>query len=214
MERIELTGRIFRYALRQATNVLKKGGVILYPTDTLYGLGADAFSDMAVEKVSAIKDRDEKKPIHCIVADVAMAERYAEVTADARLLFERLPRGLTIILRKRSGLQKGIVRDIGTIGIRIPNNDFCIQLACAFGKPFTATSANIAGLSPRSNLDAILEQLNDGANQIDLSIDAGELPSSQPSSVVDLSAEEPAILREGAIPAADIWNAIRVERDN
>jgi len=228
-ERIGLTHKNLRESVQKAANALLQGGVILYPTDTLYGLGADAFSDEAVDKVYEIKGRDEKKPTHCIVADTEMAEKYAEVTADARLLFERLlPGGLTIILKKKAGVEGGIARGIATIGIRIPKNEFCLQLARAFGKPFTATSANLAGREHERNVDSILEQLSHSSisrpteqsfgrvqkTRIDLIIDAGELPASPPSTVVDLSGEEPMILREGVIPSADIWNAIRDTRDN
>ena len=215
MQRLILDERGINACVETASVVLKNGRVILFPTDTLYGLAADAFSDEAVDTIYAIKGRDEKKPIHCIVADIAMAEEYAEVTDDARLLFERLlPGGLTVILRKRKNVRGGIARDIATIGIRIPKSDFCLQLARAFGKPFTATSANVSGLAPKRSLSDILEQLGDVSEKIDLIVDAGELPPSAPSTVVDLSGEEPAILREGAISVADVWNAIRSERDN
>ena len=215
MERIELDDESINVATTRASKVLRNGGVVMYPTDTLYGLGADAFSDKAVDKIYAIKGRDEKKPIHCIVADIAMAEEYAEVTDDARLLFERLlAGGLTVILKKREAVVGGIARGLDTIGIRIPHNDFCIQLAGAFGEPFTATSANLAGHEHQWSVEAILKQLGPNAEIIDLIIDAGELPPSAPSTVVDLSGEEPLIVREGAIAAADIWNAIRAERDN
>lgn len=215
MNRLGLSAQTFDQAVSKAAEVLRSDGVILYPTDTLYGLGAHAFSDEAVDKIYEIKGRDEKKLIHCIVADITMAEEYAEVTDDAKLLFERLlPGGLTLILKKREGVSGGIARNIDTIGIRIPNSDFCIQLARAFERPFTATSANVASLPPQRSVDAILEQLGEAAVNIDLVIDAGELPESTPSTVVDLSGEEPAILRDGVIPAADVWNAIRAERDN
>ena len=215
MQRLILDERGINACVETASVVLKNGRVILFPTDTLYGLAADAFSDEAVDTIYAIKGRDEKKPIHCIAVDIAMAEKYAEVTDDARLLFERLlPGGLTVILRKRKNVRGGIARGIETIGIRIPHNDFCAQLARAFGKPFTATSANVSGLAPKRSLSDILEQLGESAEMIDLIIDAGELPPSAPSTVVDLSGEEPLIVREGAIAAADIWNAIRAERDN
>jgi len=213
--------------VKKASEILRGRGVILFPTDTLYGLGADAFSDEAVDKIYAIKGRDEKKPIHCIVADIAMAEKYAEITDDARLLFERLPPGgLTVILSAKGGSlpdrqagasgekKQGIARGLSTIGIRIPKNDFCVQLARTFGKPFTATSANVANLPTLTSIDEILAQLGWAAEGIDLVIDAGELPPSAPSTVVDLSREEPAIVREGVIPASDVWNAIRSERDN
>ena len=215
MEHLILEKAALDACVRRAAAILRNGGVVLFPTDTLYGLGADAFSDAAVDTIYAIKGRDENKPITCIVADIAMAEEYAEVTNDARLLFQRLlPGGLTVILKKREGVAGGVARGIETIGIRIPKNDFCAQLARAFGKPFTATSANVSGLAPKRSLSDILEQLGESAEMIDLIIDAGELPPSAPSTVVDLSGEEPVILREGAISAADVWNAIRAERDN
>jgi len=214
MERISLKSGL-NTAVEKAAQVLEANGVVLYPTDTLYGLGADAFSDEAVDKIYAVKGRDEKKPIHCIVADVAMAEEYAEMTDDARLLFERLTLGgLTIILKKKNGVEGGIARGIETIGIRIPKSDFCLQLAQKFGRPFTATSANISGLAPERLLEKILTQLGISAEHIDLVVDGGEMGAQAPSTVVDLSGEEPAILREGAVPAADVWNTIRAERDN
>ena len=212
MERLALEETTLEGCIEQAVHVLESEGVVLYPTDTLYGLGADAFSDEAVDRVYEIKGRDERKPIHCIVADLAMAEEYAEVTDDARLLFERLmPGGMTLIMKKKVGVGGGIAHGIDTIGIRIPQNDFCVQLARAFGRPYTATSANLAGHEHRRSVDAIVQQLGSSADMIDLIIDAGELPPSAPSTVVDLSREEPVILREGVIPAADVWNAIRAE---
>ena len=229
MERLKLTPNTLETAVEAAAIILEQGGVILYPTDTLYGLGADAFSDEAVHNVYEIKGRDERKPIHCIVADIAMAEEYADISADARLLFERLvPGGLTVILKKKPHVSQGIGRDIETIGIRIPNNVFCRQLVKEFGRPFTATSANVAGHAPERSVDEILKQFSYSSilpsfaeaseekqkTRIDLIIDAGELPASQPSTVVDLSGEEPVILREGVIPAADVWNAILEMRDN
>jgi L-threonylcarbamoyladenylate synthase len=211
-ERIELTDETFAKALEKATEALAHSGVIIYPTDTLYGLGADAFSDEAVEKVYAIKGRDESKPMHCIVADMVMAEQYAEFCDDARLLAKTFfPGPLTLVLKKKPHLDHGIGRNMHTIGIRIPDNDFCLSLASAFGRPFTATSANRAGELPLFSIDAILDQLRVAISDVALAIDAGELPKRSASTVVDFSGEEPVILREGAIAAADIWNAIRVE---
>lgn len=211
-ERVHLTDQTFGKAVQKAARVLGNGGVILYPTDTLYGLGADAFSDEAVEKVYVIKGRDERKPVHCIVADIAMAEKYADLSNDARLLIGRLTPGpLTLVLKKRPEFVQGIAGRIDTIGIRIPKNDFCLALARQFGRPFTATSANKAGEKSKRNVDAILEQLGAAAGEIDLIVDIGPLPEGPPSTVVDMSGEEPVILREGAIPVADIWNAIRAE---
>lgn len=212
MERITLSDGTLGKAVEHATAVLKRGGVILFPTDTLYGLGADAFCDRAVDAVYRVKERNEGNPVHCIVADLAMAEEYADLTDDARLLAQDFfPGPLTLVLKKHPDLDRGIGRDLRTIGIRIPDNEFCLSLASALGKPFTATSANRSGEKPMRTVGAILEQLGATADEIDLSIDAGQLSPRQPSTVVDLSGESPVILREGAVPAADVWNVLRTE---
>ena len=201
------------HAADHAAATIRAGGVVLYPTDTLYGLGADALSDEAVAKLYAIKGRDEGKPIHAIVVDLAMAERFANIDDTARTLAEQfLPGPLTLILRKKEGINTGIAKGMDTFGIRIPDNSFCKDLVEHFGGPITTTSANRAGMIPMRMLSQILEQLAEGADGISLAIDAGELPKRMASTVVDCSGEHPVILREGAIAAADIWRAL--DRDS
>lgn len=212
MKKILLREITMSECVSRALEVLGAGGVVLYPTDTLYGLGADAFSDEAVRRVQDIKGRAREKPIHCVAADLTMAERYAYFSEDALLLAREFwPGALTLVLGKKSAVERGIVRGRDAIGIRIPDNKFCLALARAFGKPYTTTSANQAGEESRRNVGEIIEQLGDRAANIDLIIDAGELRESKSSTVVDLSGKEPVILREGAIPAADIWEVIRTE---
>lgn len=208
MERIVLTHENQDEAVQKATWVLRGGGVILFPTDTLYGLGADAFSDDAVAKIYEIKGRNEGKPVHAIVEDLEMADRFGVVTDDARFLAERLPLGLvTFIVKKRDSASTGIVANIPTFGFRIPDNAFCNALLREFGAPITATSANKSGEAPPRTIDAILEQLGGGAG-IELAIDAGELPPRQPSTVLDVSAGDAKVLREGAVSVADIEAAL------
>ena len=192
-----------------AVEVLRAGGVVLYPTDTLYALGVDALSDEAVAKVFAIKGRGERKFISAVFSDMAMVERYAEVNDAAKRLAEKfLPGPLTLVLKKKAGIETGIARDMGTIGIRIPNHPFCLALAKEFGKPITATSANISGEETKNSVDEIVKQLGSAAEHIDLAIDAGELPPSLPSTVLDLSGAEPKILREGVILSEKIKEAL------
>ncbi|MDZ4226949.1 MAG: L-threonylcarbamoyladenylate synthase, partial [Patescibacteria group bacterium] len=214
---------------KQAADVIRAGGVVLYPTDTLYGLGADAFSDEAVGKVYAIKGREESKPIHAIVSDMEMAEEYGDISHITRQLAKRLPQGkLTFIVNKKEGIDSGVCRWLETFGFRIPDNAFCAALLEELGTPVTATSANKSGKSTESTVPAILAQLSGGGDGldshssvlqktsiagIDLIVDAGELQSgkdaSKVSTVVDLSSKHPVILREGAVEAASVWNAIR-----
>ena len=185
------------------------GSVIIYPTDTLYGLGVDALSDSAVAHIYAVKGRDEGKPIHAIVSDLQMAKRYAHVNDHARLLAEKfLPGPLTLVLKKKDGIETGIAKGIDTFGIRIPDNSFCRELVERFGGPITTTSANRAGMIPMRTIPAIIEQLGDHAQTVVLAIDAGEIPARLPSTVVDCSGETPVILRAGAIPASLIEQAL------
>src|SRR3989344_7237171 len=167
MEILSLKSKDTQHAAERAAEVLRAGGVVLYPTDTLYGLGADAFSDEAVAKVYAIKGRETDKPIHCIVADIEMAEQYAEMSRAAEHLAAAfLPGALTLILSAKGGpafggkkLGSGILHGMDAIGIRIPKNDFCIALAKKFGKPYTTTSANVSGEVPQGSVEEILAQL-------------------------------------------------------
>ncbi|MBV9159470.1 MAG: threonylcarbamoyl-AMP synthase [Candidatus Kaiserbacteria bacterium] len=193
-----------------AAITFRAGGVVLFPTDTLYGLGADAFSNGAVDKIYAIKGRREDKPIHALVTDLDMASRFGEMTERIRTLAEALPKGkVTFIVRKKEGLEMGIARGIDTFGFRIPDSELCLAIVREFGAPITATSANKAGEQPLRNIADILAQIGAPASAIDLAIDGGELAPSQPSSVIDLSGDHPRILREGAVPVASIGAAIR-----
>jgi len=189
----------------RAATVLSGNGVILYPTDTLYGLGVDAFSDEAVSRLYAIKGRDEKKPIHAIVADMTMAARYGHVNNLAQALAEAFfPGPLTLILKKKEWVDTGIGRGRDTIGIRVPKNSVCIRLARAFDIPITTTSANLSGQPTEYSVATILEQLGSRASGISLAIDGGELPPSAPSTIVDVSSGRAIMLREGAIAASEI----------
>lgn len=214
METLRLSEVDIETATSKAAAVLRAGGVILYPTDTLYGLGADAFSDEAVLKVKRIKGRDENKPIHAIVADQQAAERYAIFNVPARMLAHAFwPGPLTLILEKKQGVENGIGRGLETFGVRVPDNEICLALAREFGKPYTGTSANKSGEESRRSVEDILTQLGKSAEDISLIIDIGELPDREPSTVVDVHNDRPAILREGAILAADIKDVLQDDLD-
>jgi L-threonylcarbamoyladenylate synthase len=193
----------------KAAGVMRAGGIVLYPTDTLYGLGADAFSDSAVDKVYMIKGRNARNPMHAIFADMEMVEEYAEVTDVARKLAKKfLPGALTLVLKKKANVTGGIARKMETIGVRIPDDSFCLETVRALGKPFTATSANRAQNPVLLSVDEILSQLGGTAKEIDLVVDAGMLPLRPPSTVVSLANPAPMFLRIGAIPKFEIDSAL------
>ena len=200
----------FMAVVARASDVLRAGGVVLYPTDTLYGLGADALSDEAVGRIYTVKGRPEGKPVHALVSDMAIAEKYADVGDAARKLARELPRGkVSFVVPKKQGFDSGICRGIPTFGFRIPDNDFCQALLKSFGNPITATSANPSGEGTKRSAREIVGQLGAAARYIDLIIDAGELPERKPSTVVDFTSAEPAILREGAVSAEEVRRALR-----
>lgn len=204
MQRIELTEGNVSEVAAKAAEMLRVGGVVMYPTDTLYGLGADALSDTAVEKIYDIKGRDEQKPIHAILSDVQVADGYVQMSETARELARKFGGAVTLVMKKKQGLDSGIARGLDTFGFRIPSNAFCISFAQNFGGPITATSANKSGMISARRVEDILTQLGASAEKIDLVVDAGELPQRRPSTVVDLSVLPPKIIREGLISGPEI----------
>ena len=204
MERISIEEGNIEAAVVRAAEVLRAGGVVLYPTDTLYALGVDALSDTAVASIYERKGREEKKPVHAIVSDLEMAGMYGEVNDAVKQLAERFGGSVTFIVKKKTGIESGITRGLDTFGFRIPSNAFCIALAGRFGAPITTTSANRSGMAPMSKVDDILSQLGEGAQKIDLVIDEGKLPERLPSTVIDLSGSMPKIVREGAVLSSEI----------
>lgn len=210
MEVLSLASQNIEKVAEKAIAVLERGGVILYPTDTLYGLGADALCTEAVQKIYAIKGRDPAKPIHALIPDSEYMKTVGSVSPEAeKLAAHFFPGPLTLILPKHPHLTQGIATNIATIGVRIPHHPFCHALSHMFGKPITATSANQSGLPSFYTTEEILAQLGEKAQYIDLVIDAGTLPPSPPSTIVDVSSYTPRILREGAIPKEAIYAVVQ-----
>src|SRR3989338_3080749 len=122
MEVVQLKNDNLKQGAAHEAAVRRAGGVVLYPTDTLYGLGADALSDNAVERIYDIKGREDKKPIHAIVTNLAMAGEDADIGIEAHALLEKFGGQITLIVRKR-GIETGIAKGISTFGFRIPDNE-------------------------------------------------------------------------------------------
>jgi L-threonylcarbamoyladenylate synthase len=209
MEIIRLTEGGIEEAVSRAAEVLRAGGIILYPTDTLYGLGGDAFSDEAFQKICSIKGRDERRPIHAVFSDLSAAETYAIMTPlGEKLARTFLPGPLTLVLKKKPEFTTGIGHNLSTIGVRIPKNRFCLMLAQTFGKPYTTTSANVSNEKPLATVPEILAQLQEGADHVDLAIDVGPLSPEVRSTVVDVRGESPFVIREGSISTEELERAL------
>lgn len=202
MEIVRLKDKGVDYAVKKALAVLKKGGIIIYPTDTLYGLGVDARNGEALTRLKELKGREGKKPISVIVSDIKHMEACGVLTVEAkRLAATFLPGPLTLVVQAHPSMPTEIQLN-GAIGLRIPKHEFCEKLARAYNGPITTTSANISGLPTKRTVEDIIWHFGKNISHVDLVIDAGELPESPPSTVVRCTDETPYVLREGAIPKA------------
>jgi len=181
-------------AIGAAADAVRAGGVVIYPTDTLYGIGVDARSPAAVRKVDALKDR-EGKPTSIVVSDIAMAEKYCSTEPISKRYMQLfLPGPYTFVLdRKGEGIARNAAGD--TIGIRIPKSEFAIALVRKLGFPITTTSANITGKPGACKLDELEEAMREKA---DVVVDGGECEHKEGSTVVDLRGDSAVVLRRGA----------------
>jgi L-threonylcarbamoyladenylate synthase len=158
---------IDRADLHQALEILKNGGVILYPTDTIWGIGCDATNPEAVEKVFALKGRDKSKSMVVLLhTDNQLAGYVQDVPEVAYELIEAADRPLTIVYDKAKNLAPNAVAADGSVGIRIVNHPFCQQLLLRFKKPIVSTSANLSGQPSAATFDEIDEEIRAGVDYI------------------------------------------------
>jgi L-threonylcarbamoyladenylate synthase len=192
--------------IARAIEVLEAGGVVAYPTETLYGLGADARNEAAVTRVRRIKGRDPHAPVSVIAADPEMAREWVEMNALAERLVEQFwPGPLTLILPLRSRFGKYLIGSAAGLGIRVPGLASARRLCSELGAPITATSANPGHEENLLTAKEIERHLGD---ELDLILDAGRLEPNPGSTVLDLVSEPPRILREGVMPSADLLKFI------
>ena len=178
--------------ISEAIDIMAKGGVILYPTDTVYGLGANIFNNEAVQRIYEIKKRDPSKPLSVLVQDTESLELIADLNRNSREIVNKwLPGPFTFILKKKK-IVSPYVSASANVGVRIP--DYKISRALASLFPITTTSANITNECTLSNPQDILRQIGD---TVDLVIDVGDLDKAKPSTVIDLSSSKPTLVRNG-----------------
>jgi len=191
--------------IQYALNILQAGGLVAFPTDTVYGLGALAFNNDAIESIYKAKDRPIEKAIPILVGDVDDLNMIADDIPDmARIFASRFwPGPLTCIVPKKQALPPA-VSATSTVAVRIPDHPDARALLRAAG-PVAVTSANFSGgLSP-STAQEVYEQLN---GRIPLILDGGKTPGGVPSTVVDCTGNEPIILREGPISLEDLLSVL------
>ncbi len=186
-----------------AVRCLRVGGVVAIPTDTLYGLAADAFNADAIERVFAIKERPEGMALPVLLADLAQLSSVAsDVPQAVEILAEAYwPGPLTLVLRRAAALPPRLTAEGPTVAVRVPAHPIPRELARLLGRPITGTSANISGNSDPRTIEELRRQVGD---RVDYLIESGPAPAGTASTIVDLSADAPRLIREGVIPFEQI----------
>ncbi len=180
--------------IKFALNLLRNGCTVVYPTDTIYGLGVNIYDINAIKKVFYIKKRSFNKPLSVCVSQISDINRIAYLDQTKMdIINEILPGPFTIILRKKEFISNLLTAGGKKIGIRIPNNRICMELTKLF--PITTTSANLSGRKPSGSVNEVVEQLDDS---VDLILDAGKSENTSPSTVIDLTLNPPKVVREGS----------------
>lgn len=168
-------------AIEEAVQVLQNGGVLIYPTDTLYGIGGDATSEAVVKKIHKIKKINQKKPLSVMVADLDMVKEYCEVGKNEEIELAKLPGPYTFIFRQKPN--KIAASNGKKLGIRMPDNEFCRMLCQRFKKPIVTTSANITKQKPPTAIEEVSKSI---LESVDLVIDGGKTKYKKPSTIIDL----------------------------
>lgn len=194
-------------AIAAALDVIRRGGVVAYPTDTLYGLAVDPRSDDAVKRVFDVKGRDSTQALPLIAADMDQARLAGRFTLGEMRLARRFwPGPLSLVVEADRAVSRSVANTDGTVAIRVPAHPLARDLAAAFGFCVTATSANISRQPPTASPDAVAESLGD---RIDLLIDGGDAPGGAASTIVAMRATGPVLIRAGAIAWSRVLESLQ-----
>lgn len=198
--------------VNEIAELLKADGVIAFPTDTFYGLGADIYSDIAVKRIFEIKGRLNVKPILILISDkeelstLISSENVSEISN--RLIKEFWPGPLTLVFKASDMVSKYLTGGTEKIGVRLPDHTFCRLLIQKLGSPVTATSANISG---KGSINDPFDVAKAIGRKIDALVDGGKTMGRVESTVVDVSGREPVVIREGAIASVLISRSKKLE---
>jgi L-threonylcarbamoyladenylate synthase len=194
-------------SISAAIDALRRGEVIVFPTETLYGLGAQALNQAAVEAVFRLKGRDPRAPIPVLVGNRAMLDRLvANITPTANELMQRFwPGPLTLVLPARAGVPKPLLNSSGGIGVRISSQPIAMELVQKLGAPLTATSANPSGAQPARTVAEARNYFNES---VSVFMQGGTLGSKTGSTVAEVRGGKLRIVREGEIPRASLESVL------
>lgn len=197
--RVVLTPDTIGEVAASAADHLRRGYAVVFPTDTIYGLAVNALDASAVDRFFALKRRPASKPVPLFVRDIAMAKELAFIDARQEAILEKLwPGAFTFVLKKKNAVSDRLSAHTDTVGLRIPDNEFCSALLKEFDGPITASSANISGMEATADPDEIIAQFKEYSMVPDFFVDAGILQNTIPSTVIDISGPKAKILRMSA----------------
>ena len=188
--------------------MIRKGGIIAFPTSTLYGLGADANNPRAVERIFDIKGRQAHHPLLVLIRDrTCLSELVREIPPKAVLLMEAFwPGGITVVLHAGERVSNRLTGNTGKIGVRVPKHPVAAAIVAQLEGPMTGTSANLSGRGGCSDIACLEEQVS---AQLDGVVDAGPLQGGRGSTVIDVTIDPPRILREGTISEQQIQSVLQ-----
>lgn len=198
--------------IAQATKILKGGNLVIFPTETVYGLGANAFDKKAVRKIFKVKGRPENKPLIILIARKLDLNKVAKnIPRNVWLLAKKFwPGPLTLILKKKKVVLKEVTAQSETVAVRLSSHPVAKALVKELGIPITAPSANISGHPPHRTVKKILSEFKN-MKEIKLILDAGKTPIGKPSTLIDLTKKPPHLLRQGSITKKQISRIIKVK---
>ena len=195
--------------VEEGISVLKQGGIVAFPTDTVYGLGAWASNQQAVERVYRVKERPQNIALPLLLAHTLQISEVAEPVPQIAWLLAHnfLPGALTLVLHKSNSVPDIVTAGGITVAIRIPAHPVPVALVEGLGAPIIGTSANLSGKPSALTADDVYSQFGD---KIDLVIDGGRCPGGRESTIVDVTKETPVVLREGAIALRELEQVCKI----
>jgi len=196
-----------RKNIQKTAKMVKNGGLVVYPTDTVYGLGCDPFNIRAVKRVFKVKGERKEKPLPILASDIKCIEKIAHISERARkIAAKHWPGPLTLVVLKKPVLPDIVTSELASVGVRIPNHTIAVQLINLCDGLLVGTSANKTGKKPPTTAQEATKQLG---REVDIVLDGGPTPLGQESSIVDLTSEKPKMLRAGPLKLEDILNFLQ-----
>ena len=199
--------RINEEELDECIAVIKNGGIVVFPTETVYGIGTNAFCEESVKKIYEIKNRPDEKPLSILVSDKEQIEKYAIINNEfeRKIIENFMPGPITIILERKRGMLDHVAPEKTTIVVRIPDNNIILEILKKLNLPMVAPSANISGEPSAVELNDIVDVFKD---KVDICIDGGKCEISESSTIVKVVDNTIQILRQGKIKLEEIENTL------